>query len=99
MIERESGSVVGDLGFKGPPRPDGSIEIGYSVVPGRRRLGYATEGARVLVAWALAQPGVTSVVASCDPDNTASIRTLERLRFTRVGAAAGRLSWLASPES
>ena len=33
MIERGSQSVVGDIGFMGPPDTDGSVEVGYSVIP------------------------------------------------------------------
>jgi ribosomal-protein-alanine N-acetyltransferase len=42
MMERESTSVVGDIGFKGPPDETRSIEVGYSVIPDCRRRGYAT---------------------------------------------------------
>ena len=93
MIEREPATVVGDIGFLGAPGADGSIEIGYSVTPDRRGRGYATEAARALVDWALRQPGVTTVVASCDNSNVPSIRTLERLGFVRTGEAAGQIRW------
>ena len=84
MIERETETVVGDIGFFGPPDADGSVEIGYSVVPDRRRRGYATQAAHSLVVWAFQQPGVQRVVAGCEPDNEPSIRTLERLSFVRI---------------
>src|ERR687886_2772508 len=42
MIERDCGSVVGDIGFVGPPDESGSAEVGYSLIPDRRRRGYAT---------------------------------------------------------
>lgn len=93
MIERRSSSVVGDIGFIGPPDEDGSVEVGYSVVPDRRRRGYATEAARAIVAWALDQPGVKMVVAGCDSDNAPSIHTLERAGFQRTGEADGQIRW------
>jgi ribosomal-protein-alanine N-acetyltransferase len=93
MIERASASVVGDVGFHGPPDRSGTLEIGYSVIPRRRRRGYASEAADALVAWAHAQPGVLAVVAGCHPSNTASIRTLERIGFLRTGEADGELRW------
>jgi len=93
MIERDSRSVVGDIGFIGPPDENGSVEVGYSVVPGRRRRGYATEAARAIVEWALRQPGVQVVVAGCDSDNAPSIRTLERVGFRRTGEANGQIRW------
>jgi ribosomal-protein-alanine N-acetyltransferase len=93
MIEREPATVVGDIGFLGAPGVDGSIEIGYSVIPDRRGRRYATEAARALLDWALRQPGVTTVVAGCDNRNVPSIRTLERLGFVRTGEAAGQIRW------
>ncbi len=93
MIERESGSVVGDVGFMGPPNDGGSIEIGYSVIPNLRRRGYATEAARTIVDWALQESGVKVVVASCDNDNGSSIRTLERIGFLRVHEVDGQIRW------
>ena len=93
MIERESGCVVGDIGFIGPPDERGSVEIGYSVIPDRRGRGYASEAGRALVDFALDQLGVEVVVASCDNDNVASIRTLERIGFRRTSEADGQVRW------
>jgi ribosomal-protein-alanine N-acetyltransferase len=94
MIERCSASVVGDIGFRGPPDDAGAIEVGYSVIPSRRRRGYAAEAASALVRWARAQSGVDAIVAGCDPNNVASIRTLERVGFRRTGEANGEIRWL-----
>ena len=93
MIEHDSRSVVGDIGFIGPPDETGSVEVGYSVIPRRRRRGYASEAARAILDWAVSQAGVHIVVASCERDNTPSIRTLERLGFRRTSEANGRIRW------
>jgi ribosomal-protein-alanine N-acetyltransferase len=93
IVERASRTVVGDIGFIGPPGEDGSVEIGYSVIPDRRGRGYATEAAGRLVDWALRQPGVDAVVAGCDRGNAPSIRVLERTGFVRSGETDGRLRW------
>lgn len=85
LIERATEMVIGDIRFRGPPDADRTVEIGYSVIPDRRRRGYATESARALVGWAAEQPGVDSLIAGCDRDNVASIKTLERLGFGRTG--------------
>lgn len=92
MVEQASSTVVGDVGFHGPP-VEGTVEIGYAVVPDRRRRGYATEAVRALVTWSLSRPDVGTVVAQCDADNAASIRTLERCGFGRTGGDAGRIRW------
>jgi ribosomal-protein-alanine N-acetyltransferase len=93
IVDRSSQTVVGDIGFHGPPDAAGSVEIGYSVMPGDRRQGYASEAALALVGWAAAQPGVRTIMAECDIDNAASIRTLERLGFARVGERDGVIAW------
>jgi [ribosomal protein S5]-alanine N-acetyltransferase len=93
MIDRETRSVVGDIGFLGPPDDARSVEVGYSVLPELRSRGYATEAARALVDWALQQPEVHVVVAGCEPGNLASIRTLERIGFERTGEAHGEIRW------
>jgi len=93
IVERESRTVIGDIGFIGPPGDEGTVEIGFSVIPDRRGRGYATEAARALVDWALRQPGVGSVVAGCDNENVPSIRTLERIGFVCLGERDGQLRW------
>jgi RimJ/RimL family protein N-acetyltransferase len=93
MVELENVTVVGDVGFIGPPGDDGVVEIGYSVVPDRRRRGYATEAGCALTYWALGRSGIETVVAGCARDNAASIRTLERIGFERTDESAGEIRW------
>jgi RimJ/RimL family protein N-acetyltransferase len=75
--------LVGDAGFLAPPA-GGEVELGYAVRPEHRGRGYATEAARALVEWALAQPGVDRVVAEFEHDNVASKRVLERVGMRPV---------------
>ncbi|WP_431897407.1 GNAT family N-acetyltransferase [Nonomuraea sp. bgisy101] len=77
IVERESGLVVGAIGLFWPPG-DGSIEIGYGVVPSRRGRGYATEATRAMVEFALTAPGVRTVRASVELSNPGSARVLEK---------------------
>lgn len=93
MIERDSGTVVGDVGFHGPPDEEGTVEIGYSVISDRRGRGYATEAAGAMIAWANLRPNVKAIVAGCDSDNAASVRTLERMGFGQTDVQGGRISW------
>jgi [ribosomal protein S5]-alanine N-acetyltransferase len=76
-------------GFKGPPQ-DGTVEIGYSVLPRFQGHGYATEMVRALVDWAFAQPDVLRIIAETTEDNVASMRYLHRLSFTAATEPAGR---------
>ena len=98
MVERVSNSVVGDAGFLGPPQ-DGTVEIGFSVLPDRRRRGYATEAVRTLLDWVLQQPGVRGLVARSDADNLGSAGVLERAGFVRTGEADGTVTWTFIPEA
>jgi ribosomal-protein-alanine N-acetyltransferase len=84
VVERSTGEVIGTAGFFGPPR-DGLVEIGYGIVPSRQRRGYATETVRALIETALAQPGVSEIIAHADPANAASIRVLEKNGLTYAG--------------
>jgi ribosomal-protein-alanine N-acetyltransferase len=93
VIEAATTTVVGDIGFLGSPGPSGVVEMGYSVVPSRRRRGYATEAARALAGWALHQPGVAAVEAETDADNLASQLVLERIGFRRTAATPETLRW------
>jgi ribosomal-protein-alanine N-acetyltransferase len=93
IVERDTNKVVGDAGFLGPPGEDGIVEVGYSVLPDRRRRGYATEAVAALVGWAFARDEVREVIARCDPDNVGSIRVLEVTGFRRTGAVDGQLTW------
>jgi len=73
-------------GFKGPPQ-DGSVEIGYSVLPQFHGRGHASEMVRALTDWAFTQPGVSRIVAETTEDNVPSMRLLRRLGFVEAGPA------------
>ena len=86
FVARDSatGVVVGEGGFKGPPR-DGVVEIAYGTAPAHRGKGYATQTAAALVEYALAFDEVSLVLAHTLPDSTASQRVLTKCGFQRVG--------------
>lgn len=82
-IHRGDGEVIADVRFEPPGRAQShlaDIEIGYSVARGRRRQGYAVEATGAVMA-ALFEAGAETILAGCDKDNLASIRTLRRLGF------------------
>ena len=47
--------------------------------------GYATEATRAVVAWAMSLSGVYRVWATCDTENFASVRVLEKTGLLREG--------------
>ena len=77
--------LVGSGGYFGPPDASGTIEVGYSIVPAFRALGFATELVRALVSHAFAVPGLAQVIAHTTSQNVGSIVVLERAAFSLIG--------------
>lgn len=80
--------MLGCGGYKGPPSADGTVEIGYSIVPEERCRGYATEAARGLIHHAFEDDAVRQVIAETLPSLRASIRVLEKCGFRLAGAGS-----------
>ncbi len=87
IVHAADGVLVGETGFHGPPDASGTVEVGYSVVPGYRGRGIAPEATGALIRHAFASPAVRRVVAGCLEDNDASQRVLEKLGMRRVGSS------------
>jgi RimJ/RimL family protein N-acetyltransferase len=68
---RQDGQAIGGLGFHGPADENGSVTIGYGLIPSARGKGYASEALRGLLLFARAH-GVTCVKGDADHDNIAS---------------------------
>jgi RimJ/RimL family protein N-acetyltransferase len=77
--------IVGNAGFHGPPDPSGVAEIGYEVIPEKRRRGYACEAAETLMAWARREHGIRRFRASVGPWNKPSLALVRGLGFKPVG--------------
>jgi RimJ/RimL family protein N-acetyltransferase len=91
---REDGQAIGGVGFHGAPDENGSVTIGYGLVPSARGKGYASEALRGLLLFARAR-GVTCVKGDTDHDNIASQHVMmavgmrpagedERLRYFEI---------------
>ena len=85
MRDRASGTVIGDLGFHGPPTTDRTVEIGYSVAPAWRNRGIATEALAAFLAWAKAIPELTAIRAEAESTNAPSLAILRGLGFVQTG--------------
>jgi len=85
VVHRESGSVIGSAGFKGPPGPDRVAEIAYGIVPAHQGRGCATEAAEALIRFAFDSGAVRLVRAHTLPTPNASTRVLTKCGFGCVG--------------
>ena len=81
-------ALVGAGGYFGPATNDGTVEIGYSVLPEWRRRGYASELVQALVANAFTFAHVQRVIAHTTQTNIASLGVLRRCGFQAAGSGA-----------
>ncbi|KOA19183.1 hypothetical protein CLHOM_22890 [Clostridium homopropionicum DSM 5847] len=52
IIIKNNYKGIGFIGFKGIPKEDGGVEVGYSLSPGYREKGLMTEALSLLINWA-----------------------------------------------
>jgi len=91
---KEGGAPVGICGLiKRETLPD--VDLGYALLARFRGRGYASEAAAAVLAHGKPAFGLARVIALTAPDNTDSIRLLERLgfRYERM------IAWSPYPES
>jgi len=93
IILRETGEVIGDIGFHGPPDEDGTVEIGYSIVEQYRGRGLVGESAVAICGLAWSRPEVTRIIAQTDEGNAASAGVLRHAGFREDGVADGLRSF------
>lgn len=85
MMLRRTGVRVGTCGYKGPPGPDGVVEIAYGVSPENEGNGYASDAARGLVGRAFGSGLVRLVRAHTLSVEGASPRVLRKCGFRCLG--------------
>lgn len=76
--------MVGFIGFHNLP-VDGAAELGYTVMAGYRRRGYAVEAALGLMEWARRGHGVRRFIVSVSPANAPSLAMAAKLGFRQAG--------------
>jgi len=84
VVEKESGTVIGGAGFnvKDINEP---VELIYHFAKKAWGKGYATEAAAACIDYAKKHPKVKKIFASADPNNTGSLKILERIGFDYMG--------------
>lgn len=89
IVLRETGEVIGDIGFHGPPDETGTVEIGYGIVEQYRGRGLAGEAAVAVCGLAWSRPEVNRIVARTEEANTASAGVLRHAGFRDDGMVGG----------
>jgi ribosomal-protein-alanine N-acetyltransferase len=93
MVDRDSETMIGHIGFHAPPHgeylaeiaPDG-VEIGYTVHLPFRRQGYAKEAVLALMHWAFSRHEQRCFVLFVSPQNFPSTAMAESLGFAKCGS-------------
>jgi [ribosomal protein S5]-alanine N-acetyltransferase len=88
FVNVEHNTVIGAGGYKGPPDAGGVVEIGYSILPEYRNLGYASEAVHALVEHAFDVALVKKVVAETWPEFKVSVGVLQKCGFDREDEAS-----------
>ena len=73
---------IGMIGFR---LAGHAAELGYVLERAWWGRGYATEAAKAVVDWAVAEPGIYRAWAVCDVEHQASARVLEKVGMEREG--------------
>ncbi|MFI5282411.1 MAG: GNAT family N-acetyltransferase [Candidatus Dormibacterales bacterium] len=94
MVERIAGSTpIGNVSWRlvrYGPNPESIVwNIGISLVPEARGLGFGSEAQRLLADYLFATTSVHRIEASTDVANLAEQRALERAGFSRDGVLRG----------
>lgn len=82
VVEKASGQLIGHMPFH-PWFVRDTWEIGWAFGHAHQGKGYATEAARALLAHAFGALKAHRVIATCQPENTASWRVAEKLGLRR----------------
>lgn len=92
VIEKNSGKLAGVLELRlSPPKAD----FGYIFGEPFWGHGFASEAASVVVAWAIAQPTIFRVWATCHPSNAASTAVLRKAGLNYEATLA---NWESRPQ-
>lgn len=89
---RQSGEMVGYIGFHTQPDPEylreyapHAVEFGYTIFFRNRRKGFAYEAAIGLMNWAIKQYPLENFITSVAPQNVASTALVKKLNFEKIG--------------
>ena len=84
VLLKEGQRLIGHIVFH-PWFGDHTYEIGWVIAPEFRGHGYATEAAQAALQFGFAELRLHRVIATCQPENAASSRVMEKLGMRREG--------------
>ncbi len=84
VLEKQTKQLIGHLAFH-PYFGKHTYEIGWVFHPTFHRQGYATEAAQAMIAYGFEELNIHRIIATCQPENTASYRVMENIGMRKEG--------------
>lgn len=81
--KKKSGKKIGLIAHFG--ELEGSITVGYAIMPSEQGKDYGTEALQLMVDYLFLAKEIRRIQANTDPENKASQRILEKVGFVREG--------------
>lgn len=81
IIQTDTRKLIGGASLRVTDADRREGEIGYVIHPAYWSLGYATEAAKLLLEFGFERLGLGAIIATCDPENHASARALQKAGF------------------
>ena len=89
--EKETGRVVGTIGYMWYQRDNNACEVGYSLARRRWNRGYMTEALAEVLRFSFEELGVHRVEAQHEVENAASGAVMRKCGMRKEGTLRGRL--------
>jgi RimJ/RimL family protein N-acetyltransferase len=79
VVEKETGKVIGCVGFYHPTKPWPGVDLGWAIHRSRWGRGFATEAAAAALGWAWQHTRIDRVISLIAPDDRRSIRIATKI--------------------
>ncbi len=83
IIDKETQGIVGDIGIHFMDSDSKQVEIGCTLNKDFQNKGFATESLKKVIDYLFNELNKHRIIASIDPNNTNSIRLVERIGFRK----------------
>lgn len=92
IILNEAKEIIGSIGFLGEP-VNGVVEIGFGIIPSKRKNGFCEESIHALCNWAIKSTNVQTIIAHCNTENIASKNVLIKCGFLITNETNGLIEF------
>ncbi len=93
ITDKETDGVIGDIGIHFFGEENSQVELGITVNKKFHGKGYAAEALKGVIDYLFNNLQKHRIIASVDPENTGSLRLMERVGFRKEGHFVKSLFW------